>query len=52
MEMHVKYGKHSKEDKESSNRRNGSYEKTIIDEEGRRNITVDGECSLNCVNLK
>ena len=40
MEMHVGYGKHSKEDKESSNRRNGSYEKTIIDEEGR-NITVD-----------
>jgi putative transposase len=40
MEMHVGYGKHSKEDKESSNRRNGSYEKTIIDEEGR-NIRVD-----------
>jgi putative transposase len=40
MEIHVGYGKHSKEDKESSNRRNGSYEKTIIDEEGR-NITVD-----------
>jgi len=40
MEMHVGYSKHSKEDKESSNRRNGSYEKTIIDEEGR-NITVD-----------
>ena len=40
MEMHVGYGKHSKEDKESSNRRNGSYEKSIIDEEGR-NITVD-----------
>lgn len=40
MEVHVGYGKHSKEDKESSNRRNGSYEKTIIDEEGR-NITVD-----------
>ena len=40
MEMHVGYGKHSKEEKESSNRRNGSYEKTIIDEEGR-NITVE-----------
>ena len=40
MDMHVGYGKHSKEDNESSNRRNGSYEKSIIDEEGR-NIRVD-----------
>ncbi|HJD66813.1 MAG TPA: transposase [Rickettsia endosymbiont of Bembidion nr. Transversale] len=34
------YEKHSKDEKESENRRNGSYEKTIIDEDGR-NITVD-----------
>lgn len=40
MEVHVGYGKHSKEEKEFSNRRNGSYEKTLIDEEGR-NTTVE-----------
>lgn len=40
MEAHMGYGKHSKDEKESENRRNGSYEKTIIDGDGR-NITVD-----------
>ena len=40
MEAHIGYVKHSKDDKESDNRRNGSYEKTLIDEEGRK-ITVD-----------
>lgn len=40
METHVGYTKHSKEEKEYSNRRNGSYTKTLIDEEGHT-ITVD-----------
>lgn len=40
MEAHIGYEKHSKDMKESDNRRNGSYEKTLIDEEGRT-ITVD-----------
>ena len=40
MEVHVGYGKHSKEEKGSCNRRNGSYEKTITDEEGRK-FTID-----------
>lgn len=40
MESYIGYKKHSKDEKESENRRNGSYEKTIIDEDGR-NITVD-----------
>jgi putative transposase len=40
MEVHVGYEKHSKEKKESDNRRNGSYEKTLIDEEGR-SMTID-----------
>ncbi|WP_341750527.1 transposase [Candidatus Tisiphia endosymbiont of Sialis lutaria] len=40
MESYIGYEKHSKDEKESGNRRNGSYEKTIIDEDGR-NITVD-----------
>ena len=40
MEVHIGYEKHSKDEKESENRRNGSYEKIIIDEEGR-NIIVD-----------
>lgn len=40
MESHIGYQKHSKEDKKNYNRRNGSYEKTIIDEEGHK-ITLD-----------
>jgi len=40
MESHIGYQKHSKEDKKNYNRRNGSYEKTLIDEEGHR-MTVD-----------
>ena len=40
MESYIGYEKHSKDEKEFENRRNGSYEKTIIDEDGR-NITVD-----------
>jgi putative transposase len=40
MEAHVGYTKHSKEDKEYDNRRNGSYEKTLIDSEGHK-ITID-----------
>lgn len=40
MESYIGYEKHSKDKKEFENRRNGSYEKTIIDEDGR-NITVD-----------
>jgi putative transposase len=40
MESHIGYTKHSKEDKEYDNRRNGSYEKTLIDSEGHK-ITVD-----------
>lgn len=40
MEAHIGQEKHSKDDKESDNRRNGSFEKTLIDEEGRK-ITVD-----------
>lgn len=34
------YQKHSKEDKDGTNRRNGSYDKTIIDNEGNK-ITVE-----------
>ena len=40
MESHIGYTKHSKTDKENDNRRNGSYEKTLIDSEGHK-ITVD-----------
>lgn len=40
MESHIGYSKHAKSAKESDNRRNGSYEKTIIDEEGST-ITID-----------
>ena len=40
METHVGYKKHSKEKKGSENRRNGSYEKRLIDEEGR-SITIE-----------
>lgn len=40
MESHIGYTKHSKEGKENNNRRNGSYEKTLIDSEGHK-ITVD-----------
>ncbi|XVN41714.1 MAG: IS256 family transposase [Rickettsia endosymbiont of Argas persicus] len=36
MESHIGYEKHSKTEKESDNRRNGNYEKTILDEEGRK----------------
>ncbi|WP_341760908.1 transposase [Candidatus Tisiphia endosymbiont of Thecophora atra] len=39
MESYIGYEKHSKDEKESENRRNGSYEKTIIDEDGR-NVDV------------
>ena len=40
MEAHIGYEKHSKDEKEIDNRRNGSYEKTLIDEDGRK-LTVD-----------
>jgi putative transposase len=40
MESHIGYTKHSKEGKENNNRRNGNYEKTLIDSEGHK-ITVD-----------
>lgn len=40
MDVHIGYAKHSKDEKELDNRRNGSYEKTLIDEDGRK-ITVD-----------
>lgn len=36
MEAQIGYEKHSKEEKDSNNRRNGSYEKTLVDEEGRK----------------
>ncbi len=36
MESHIGYKKHSKNEKKSDNRRNGNYQKTLIDEEGRR----------------
>lgn len=38
MESHIGYEKHSKNTKESDNRRNGNYEKTLIDPEGRKLI--------------
>lgn len=40
MEAHIGYAKHSKDEKGLDNRRNGSYEKTLIDEDGRK-LTVD-----------
>lgn len=40
MEAHIGYTKHSKDEKEYDNRRNGSYEKTLIDEEGHT-VTID-----------
>lgn len=40
MESHIGYEKHSRDEKSLDNRRNGSFEKTIIDEEGRK-MTVD-----------
>lgn len=40
LEHELGYSKHSKEEKSSDNRRNGSYEKTIIDENGRK-LTVE-----------
>jgi len=36
LEHELGYDKHSKKDKKSSNRRNGSYNKTIIDNEGNK----------------
>ncbi|KJW03567.1 transposase, Mutator family protein [Rickettsia endosymbiont of Ixodes pacificus] len=36
MESHIGYEKHSKNEKDSDNRRNGNYEKTLIDPEGRK----------------
>ena len=51
MESYIGYEKHSKDEKEFENRRNGSYEKTIIDEDGR-NITVDvAACFRNASGL-
>ncbi|ASX27424.1 transposase [Rickettsia sp. MEAM1 (Bemisia tabaci)] len=38
MESHIGYEKHSKNEKYSDNRRNGNYEKTLIDPEGRKLI--------------
>lgn len=38
MESHIGYEKHSKNEKDSDNRRNGNYEKTLIDPEGRKLI--------------
>ncbi|ASX28537.1 transposase [Rickettsia sp. MEAM1 (Bemisia tabaci)] len=40
MESHIGYEKHSKNEKYSDNRRNGNYEKTLIDPEGRK-LTVE-----------
>lgn len=40
MESHIGYEKHSKNEKESYNRRNGHYDKTLIDPEGRK-LTVE-----------
>ncbi len=40
LEHDLGYSKHSKVPKVDNNRRNGSYEKTIIDENGSQ-ITVD-----------
>lgn len=40
MESHIGYEKHSKNEKDSDNRRNGNYEKTLIDPEGRK-LTVE-----------
>ncbi|WP_341794247.1 IS256 family transposase [Rickettsia endosymbiont of Rhinocyllus conicus] len=40
MEAHIGYEKHSKNTKDSDNRRNGNYEKTLIDPEGRK-LTVE-----------
>jgi putative transposase len=40
LDYELGYNKHSKEEKNSDNRRNGSYEKTIIDETGRK-VTVE-----------
>ncbi len=39
MEFHIGYEKHSKNEKGSDNRRNGNYEKTLIDIEGRKLTT-------------
>jgi putative transposase len=36
LEHELGYGKHSKDEKKSNNRRNGSYNKTIIDKEGNK----------------
>uniref|UniRef100_UPI00313EF304 IS256 family transposase n=1 Tax=Rickettsia endosymbiont of Urophora cardui TaxID=3066265 RepID=UPI00313EF304 len=36
METHIGYAKHSKNEKDSYNRRNGYYEKTLLDPEGRK----------------
>ena len=36
LEHELGYKKHSKKEKEVGNRRNGSYEKTIIDNEGKK----------------
>ncbi|MFP3012222.1 MAG: IS256 family transposase, partial [Rickettsia sp.] len=40
MESHIGYEKHSKNEKDSYNRRNGHYDKTLIDPEGRK-LTVE-----------
>jgi putative transposase len=36
LEHELGYGKHSKDEKKNNNRRNGSYNKTIIDKEGNK----------------
>lgn len=36
MEVHIGYEKHSKDEKQTENRRNGNYDKTLIDAEGRK----------------
>ncbi|MSO13296.1 putative transposase for insertion sequence element ISRM3-like [Rickettsiales endosymbiont of Trichoplax sp. H2] len=40
LEHELGYDKHSKKEKKSGNRRNGSYNKTIIDNEGNK-VAID-----------
>lgn len=49
MENHLGYDKHSREEKETPNRRNGSYEKTLLTNDSRMVVEMprDRECSFS-----
>ena|ERR1700729_3136335 len=51
MNAHIGYEKHSKDEEELNNRRNGSYEKTLIDEDGASLLLMSQETGKENLNL-